>query len=363
MSNFACFFDIDGVITQGPNVIQSAKKAIRTLIQQDVPFAFVSNACSFESDKAEQLSKMLGVSIHPDQVILAHTPMRCLTQYHDKHVLVCGQGPIEEIARSVGFKDITTIEKICQAFPELDMVNHHHRTNLADIIQTQGLSRDNEFRSIEAIVLFGEPIQWETSLQIITDVLLTHGNPNLSSTSSHIDQHIPIIACNKDLVFKAVADLPRFGHGAFLVCLEALYKNLTGKDLVYTALVGKPFEISYQYAEIMTNKLAIAKGQTEIKKIYFIGDNPGVDIIGANIYNEFIQQNDESDHRSITESEVLTSHPLITAEECESILVCTGIYDPNVHKIDAEKPWTLPTTIQYDVLDAVQYVLTKESQL
>mgnify|MGYP002384299572 CR=1 FL=1 len=75
-----------------------------------------------------------------------------------------------------------------------------------------------------AIVLFGEPIQWETSLQIITDVLLTHGNPNLSSTSSHIDQHIPIIACNKDLVFKAVADLPRFGHGAFLVCLEALYK-------------------------------------------------------------------------------------------------------------------------------------------
>jgi len=25
--------------------------------------------------------------------------MRCLTEYHDKHVLICGQGPIEEIAR------------------------------------------------------------------------------------------------------------------------------------------------------------------------------------------------------------------------------------------------------------------------
>ncbi len=75
-----------------------------------------------------------------------------------------------------------------------------------------------------AIVLFGEPINWETSLQIVTDILLTNGNPNMTSNNSNIDNHIPIIACNKDVVFKAVADLPRFGHGAFLLCLEALYK-------------------------------------------------------------------------------------------------------------------------------------------
>ena len=77
---------------------------------------------------------------------------------------------------------------------------------------------------IVAVVLLGEPIHWETSLQIITDILLTHGNPNITPNSSNIGAHIPIIACNKDLVFKAVADLPRFGHGAFLTCLEALYK-------------------------------------------------------------------------------------------------------------------------------------------
>ncbi len=111
------------------------------------------------------------------------------------------------------------------------------------MIRTQGLARDKEFRSIDgefysihspnlscnycrflAIVLFGEPIHWETSLQIITDILLTHGNPNITSNCSNSNAHIPIIACNKDLVFKAVADLPRFGHGAFLLCLEALYK-------------------------------------------------------------------------------------------------------------------------------------------
>ncbi len=72
-----------------------------------------------ESEKAEQLSNMLGVPVSyyyyitrlfheenfheiqvvPEQVVLAQTPMRCLTEYHNKHVLICGQGPIEEIAR------------------------------------------------------------------------------------------------------------------------------------------------------------------------------------------------------------------------------------------------------------------------
>lgn len=74
--------------------------------------------------------------------------MRTLTKYHNKHVLVSGQGPTEEIARmyvinlflyfirftfflsSLGFKSITSVENVCKAFPELDMVNHNHRVKL-----------------------------------------------------------------------------------------------------------------------------------------------------------------------------------------------------------------------------------------
>ena len=60
---------------------------------------------------------------------------------------------------------------------------------------------------------------------MITDLLLTNGNPGVTPADSMVDRdHIPVIACNRDLVFKAAADLPRFGHGAFLTCLEALYK-------------------------------------------------------------------------------------------------------------------------------------------
>ncbi|CAF1028844.1 unnamed protein product, partial [Rotaria sordida] len=214
--NFACFFDIDGVITKGPNFITVAKPAIQTLIQLKIPVVFVSNTCMLESDKAKQLSAVLGVTIHPEQVVLAQTPMRTLTDLHNKHVLVSGQGPAEDIARIIGFKSITTIEKVCEAFPELDM---------SEMISTQGLIHDENFRPIDAIVLLGEPIQWERSLQVIIDLLLTDGNPAIVPTDSNTERdHIPIIACNRDLVFKAAADLPRFGHGAFLSCLETLYK-------------------------------------------------------------------------------------------------------------------------------------------
>ncbi|CAF5190598.1 unnamed protein product, partial [Rotaria sp. Silwood1] len=42
--------------------------------------------------------------------------MRTLTDYHNKHVLVSGQGAAEEIGKMIGFKSITTIEKVCEAF-------------------------------------------------------------------------------------------------------------------------------------------------------------------------------------------------------------------------------------------------------
>ncbi|CAF4522693.1 unnamed protein product [Rotaria sp. Silwood2] len=358
--NFACFFDIDGVITKGPNFINVAKPAIQTLIQLKVPVVFVSNTCMLESDKAKQLSAVLGVTIHPEQVVLAQTPMRILADYHNKHVLVSGQGAAEEIGRLIGFKSITTIEKVCEAFPELDMVNHMNRAKLSEMIRTQGLVRDENFRPIDAIVLLGEPIQWERSLQVITDLLLTDGNPAVIPGDWDAERdHIPILACNRDLVFKAAADLPRFGHGAFLTCLETLYKNISGNDLKYTAFVGKPFEISYQYAETVANKIALANGLPNIETIYFVGDNPDVDIVGANMYNHLLKQGMNL-KTSISGYNLMCDSKLLSATVCESILVCTGVYDPNKQKLEGKNPWKLPTTIQFDVLEAVKYVLAKE---
>jgi len=51
------------VITKGANFINVSKPAIQKLIQLKVPIVFVSNTCMLESDKAKQLSALLGVTV------------------------------------------------------------------------------------------------------------------------------------------------------------------------------------------------------------------------------------------------------------------------------------------------------------
>ena len=77
---------------------------------------------------------------------------------------------------------------------------------------------------------------------------MSDGHPSSSPTTIPAP-HLPILACNMDLQWMAEAVMPRFGHGAFLLCLENLYKKVTGRDMVYTALIGKPSEITYRHAE------------------------------------------------------------------------------------------------------------------
>ena len=82
-------------------------------------------------------------------------------------------------------------------------------------------------------------------------------------------------------MFNREANMPRFGHGAFLLCLEHLYKKVTNKNLCYTALVGKPSEITYKYAEEVLQqeqaKLMFTRNASPnppaIKSMYFVGDN------------------------------------------------------------------------------------------
>ncbi len=98
---------------------------------------------------------------------------------------------------------------------------------------TESKELQDKFRPIEAIVLLGEPTHWECALQLILDVLMTNGDPR-GKLKSIPYPHIPIIAANRDLTFKGLAALPRFGHGAFLECLESLYyvRENTAKSII-----------------------------------------------------------------------------------------------------------------------------------
>lgn len=113
--------------------------------------------------------------------------------------------------------------------------------------------------------------------------------------------HIPVLACNMDLLWMAEAKnprycmyvpkkgmrqvlngttvllhsmspSPRFGHGMFLVCLESLYKKVTGYELKYEALIGKPSVVTYNYAELLIRQQAERLGwTTPVKRLYAIG--------------------------------------------------------------------------------------------
>jgi len=65
------------------------------------------------------------------------------------------------------------------------------------------------FPDIEAVVLMQEPDEWDTSLQLIMDVLMTNGK--LRNPSSQLPYpHIPLLACNMDLQWMAEAWMPRY---------------------------------------------------------------------------------------------------------------------------------------------------------
>ncbi|ESO10038.1 hypothetical protein HELRODRAFT_186712 [Helobdella robusta] len=400
-SDFGLFFDIDGVITRGKMLLPHSKTAFKLLVDDckkfKIPTIFVTNAGnSMRQSKANHLSQLLDIQIDADQVIMSHSPLRMFRQLLDKHMLVSGQGPTEEIAKFVGFSKVTTLEQFRHCFPKLD-TNDYKRRKAAPC------ALEEFFPKIEGIVLFGEPVSWETSLQIIIDVLISDGRP--SKALPYIPYpHLPILACNMDFVWMAEAPMPRFGHGCFMTCLETLYKKLTNNTLQYTAKLGKPSEITYHYAEHVLQTIALKMKKPPVKTMYCIGDNPATDIYGANLFNRRIQRltdkrrkqpfiyelGKDSSSSSFSSSEQkktsldclendLNIYDMLSRDEpsisnvildkCESILVCTGVFDKTRAKIRTEEhvmdeSMCHPTfATVHNVQEAVQAVLERERML
>ena len=62
---------------------------------------------------------------------------------------------------------------------------------------------------ISAVILFGEPVRWETCLQLVLDVLLTDGKPSTAPKEIPYP-HLPLLGCNMDLLWMAEACMPRY---------------------------------------------------------------------------------------------------------------------------------------------------------
>lgn len=129
LPSFGFLFDIDGVLVRGKTPIPAAKSAFQKLVNSQgqflVPVVFVTNAGNcLRQKKADQLSHILGVPVSQDQVMMSHSPLRMFKRYHEKCVLVSGQGPLLDIAQDLGFSQPITIETLREKYPLLDVVDH-----------------------------------------------------------------------------------------------------------------------------------------------------------------------------------------------------------------------------------------------
>jgi ribonucleotide monophosphatase NagD (HAD superfamily) len=79
------------------------------------------------------------------------------------------------------------------------------------------------------------------------------------------------------------------------------------------------------------------------------------------MYHSFLQQ-DLNNRKSLSGYDLITDTEYSSARSCESILVCTGVYNRHKHTVDSNQTWKRPTIIQDDILDAVKYILNKENQ-
>lgn len=129
---FGFLFDVDGVLVRGSQALPAARRAFQRLSDGSgrlrVPLVFLTNAGNcLRSAKARELSQALGLQVSPEQVVLSHSPLQLFSRFHQRCMLVAGQGPVEENAHTLGFKHVVTIEALRKAYPLLDMVDHSRR--------------------------------------------------------------------------------------------------------------------------------------------------------------------------------------------------------------------------------------------
>ncbi|KAK7921802.1 hypothetical protein WMY93_008704 [Mugilogobius chulae] len=211
---------------------------------------------------------------------------------------------------------------------------------------------------IQAVLLFGEPTHWETHLQLIIDIILTNGSPDSAHLPPGSAPQLPIIVCNPDLLWKSQAPSPRFGHGVFVLCLEAVFKKLL---------------LTYRYAEhLMTSQMT--SSEQRLRTIYAIGDNPQTDVYGANLYDRFLKHNAVTTATASRRVSTATGGVpeqegaglVSSADECRSVLVCTGVFDPaspppSDQWAGLEAELLQPRHTVQDVEEAVELILERET--
>ena len=331
---YAFAFDIDGVLIRGGKPIPEAIEALKVLNGRNaygikIPYIFVTNGGGkTEQERCLDLSRQLEMEVSPGQFICGHTPMREMAEKYRTVLVVGGEGEkCREVAEGYGFQDVCTPGDIIK-----DNKNTTPFRKLTVAEEEHSRARNFGEAEIEAILVFADSRDWASDQQIILD-LLTSRHGKLGTRSDNYDEGPPIFFSHNDMVWSTSHDSSRLGMGALRMTLEALFKGITGKDLVSTAF-GKPQIGTFQFA---TRLLQQWRRDTygidsPPETVYFVGDTPESDIRGTNEFNE-------SD---------------VSENTWYSILVRTGVFR------EGTPPKFTPKATVDTVLDAVRHGIERE---
>ena len=221
---------------------------------------------------------------------------------------------------------------------------------------------DSKYLRIAAAFVFNDPRDWALDIQILTDVLQarrgflgTFDPASLSADGS--EGGTRLFFSNSDLLWATTYHLPRFGQGAFAAAVAGVWAQMASAEqppLLSPAggrstLLGKPHAATYRFAERTllryrasllaahgSNLASSTTTEAPLQTVYMVGDNPESDIAGANQFS--------SAHGT---------------DWC-SVLVETGVYDPNRDGSSPDYLRHRPRAIVSDVGAAVRWALQRE---
>jgi HAD superfamily hydrolase (TIGR01456 family) len=315
--NLGFVFDIDGVLLRGSHPLPNARSTLRQLSMARIPFILLTNGGGeLEASKAAKLSRLLGIALHPLQVVLSHTPMRPLcVSLAASRVLVLGCRDAAGVARAYGLAHAVTASDL--------LLDEPSRYPFIDVPVRKPLP--NREAPIAAVMVLHDPNSWGLEAQVALDVL--RGGWPLGSGRPRA-QAVPLYISNPDLTFAgAYPAAPRLAGGAFTVALKALWAaTQPGAEPLRAEAFGKPTRATFDFAGARLRQWAAwaaaagwharaLEGPSELspaeaaaaaeaearatadaaalapgggaaagafERIFMVGDNPAADIAGAN---------------------------------------------------------------------------------
>lgn len=290
--------DVDGVIHRHGVPIPGVAEALARLRQNRIPYVFMTNSgCRSEAAKAEQISALVGHPILPDQVVLAHTPYRHFAKKYDgQRVLLLGAPACAEAAANYGFTNVVTSEELCQQWPELvpfkrfdansksiadaNLAAHRALESTGEAGRAQVKKQLREavtFAAVFAFDLFSADML--NDVQVALDALLDMDLP----PQERVQRADIYFQC--DDTFWAAADVapPRLGESIFKHSVASMFRLATnGAHKLRFVQCGKPRRIQFAEARECLAKEAIRIDCPPLDEFVMVGDNPLVDIAGAN---------------------------------------------------------------------------------